>query len=396
MAQIPAQTSLTSSCLLVLCFVCASPLKAEQLGTKSPTEKTTSEQRSEASPAKIVVLGSLGDENANERTLEALRAQLSDLRVALKSIDDAKLSAPFVEQLQVAKTVAHREQALLVLWLDSSHKDTVILFISHPASDRLLVREISTAGRNPEGTSEAIAVIVRASAKALMDGHEIGFEQPGQALEGIPTQEAPTSPQPEVPARPLQETSKQPGAHLGVSLGYGIFLTTGDAAPFHGPTGRAHLRFKRINISAGYQFRIPNEIEGDSVNLSLSSGRICAAAAAAWALSPKWRLEAGLEAGLTFVFATSTSRTQSLEAADSELRWLPGIAPRIAFSRSVLGRLSAYAAISVDVLFKRVEYVAVTSSGNEEVLGFWRFQPFFEIGLIFFDFVRPNFVQDAR
>lgn len=398
MAHLSAQILVRPSLFFALCFLGATTLQAASVSGDVSNDNLG------APPSTVVVWGALGDQDADNRTLDALRAQLSDLRVDLKTIGDIRPQGQLIEQIAVSKTIASRENALLVVWIDASRDDDeFILFIAHPASDRLLVREISTKGRNPEGLSETIAVIVRASAKAVIHGHEIGFDQPARALKGIETAPRATAKSPEQspPAIPDQiptaEQMKNPQtAHFGLSLGYGVFLTTRDADPFHGPAGRVHLRVETIDAFVGYQHRLSQKAGNRSVDLELSSGRMCAGVLAGVDLGREWRIEGGIEGGLTFITADSKSRSESLTAASPQLRWVFGIAPKLALSRRIYDRLDAYAAISVDVLLKDIEYVTVTSSGNERVLGFWRFQPFFEIGLIFFDFIRPSFVQDAR
>jgi hypothetical protein len=120
----------------------------------------------------VVMLGELDQGAEVRKIVRAVEGQLADLDVRLHVVWREGLPGELPDQIDVAEQVAREVGALAVFWCDRGHSDRIFLYFAAPQGGRMVARELTGSG--PGGAVEALAIIVRSTVEAVLDGGEIG------------------------------------------------------------------------------------------------------------------------------------------------------------------------------------------------------------------------------
>jgi hypothetical protein len=123
----------------------------------------------------VVLVTPLDPSAAQTETLEAIRAQLSDLPVRLV-VEPRGPTGDLRAQLDVATGLAATHHARGVFWLDVDTPGDALLYLLDAEGRRLLLRRIRRdAAAGDAALTEEVANVARAHVAALAEGREIGM-----------------------------------------------------------------------------------------------------------------------------------------------------------------------------------------------------------------------------
>ncbi len=313
-----------------------------------------------AEPALVIMIAPRKDLTISQRTWSAVRGQLSDLPVHFEIEWVDALQSDLRSQVKQAREAAARRQAVTVFWADLSVPDQVFLYISHPSGERILVRHVGSESGGFEGRLETLAVIVRTSVKAVLEGGEIGIQKVA-----------------------MKEAEDESPGHLEVAVSYGLAPYSEGVKWIHGPcitlsaTSGDFLRF-----FVAYRILLPVLYEEQGLNLELKSHPFELGAALRWRFT-NWVFDVG-----ALVFADLL--TGEIEAVDDNVSpeqpediWIVGMAPmlRIGWSPSTFATI--FLALSVDMSFNQPQYGVKTQLRYQTMVAPWSVRPFFQLGAAF-------------
>lgn len=313
-------------------------------------------------PKRIVMVANRASMTSNEQIFGAVQGQLSDLPVILEIAWIDNMSTELRTQIKQARTVVKDRNAISVFWADLSTPDQVFLFFSQPAGERILVRDIGQSSASTEGRLETLAVIVRASVKAILEGGNIGIGRD-------------VSPENEF---------YEPTGLLDFAVSYSFAPHSGGRKWIHGPCLNLNLtldEWARIFIGYRMMFPIQHHYE-DLVTLELNSHIFEAGFAARW----QWnalRLEIGARFILDFLTAKAISPAENVLPQHPENKWLPGLSPSISIGWTLNPFVSLFFSASLDIIFNQPDYVLETKTGYRTVVAPWTARPFLQMGLAF-------------
>jgi hypothetical protein len=124
-------------------------------------------------PPVVVMMLSQDQRKDSVAVADAVKAQLSDLEVALVIREVESFPGSLADQIAGAGVIAREERVIAVFWYDLSTEDQVYLFLAGRGGKRVLVRKLEES--KDRGRAEGLAIIVRSSAIAMMQGGEIGI-----------------------------------------------------------------------------------------------------------------------------------------------------------------------------------------------------------------------------
>jgi hypothetical protein len=198
-------------------------LAALLLLTALATRAEAKESAEERATIIFYVDGSASSAGRYTTALSAARAQLVDMNVRLEVERGTDVADVRERMDRIAIAPRKGERTLAAVWLDLRQPGDILVFIADGGARRVLVRRVRLAAGAEGAAFEEMAVIVRSTVGALMEGRAIGMEgaAPTAAPAGTtpkPAANASTSPPPL--ATPAEEAT--PGAR-------------GDAVPVPAP-----------------------------------------------------------------------------------------------------------------------------------------------------------------
>ena len=167
--------------------------------------------------ARVVVVAALDLRERSLQAISTIRGQLAGLRVTMLVEWVEKLEVTLPGQVRVAREIARRTGAQMVLWADLSLPDQIFVYLGRGDSGRILVRSVRSEGSH-EGRVEAMSLIVRSSVAALAAGATIGLLPPPAVRAAQPALLPHSQPSQAPVALPVPRRSL-----LSASLGYGLF-----------------------------------------------------------------------------------------------------------------------------------------------------------------------------
>jgi hypothetical protein len=139
---------------------------------------------SQASADELVAALWLRAAPRDERILQRVRGQVSDLPVRLVEVREPGAEASLGEQLEAADAIARKREARAVVWfapLDPrSPRAGLLVIVAEAARGRVLVRRVEGEGASGDLDSaglEAAALAVRTALRGLAEGAVIGLER---------------------------------------------------------------------------------------------------------------------------------------------------------------------------------------------------------------------------
>lgn len=294
----------------------------------------------------------------DEALVGRVRGQLSDLPVVLR-VRPAPAPGPSAEeQWRAAEALATEDSARVVLWF-THLPDALSIHLADLSTQRLLVRRVPGGllqGRTGRSASaEAAALVVRSALSALLDGVLLGIPvvdtfTPPLRLPGFVA--LPSSLREPVFSEPLPAgppVAAEALAAWALSVGWQAALDGYSPSGQHGVQlggswERTWLR-ARVRLLAS----LPAHRSDAYTRVSLSRHAVGAAVEAAVVSTPRWRMGAGVGAGVAGFLRGTAALVPGITPAPARLSAAPYIGPELS-ARWLGGSLTLEASLAVDVL----------------------------------------------
>jgi hypothetical protein len=336
----------------------------------------------------------VGDDD--DAIAQRIAGQAADLDVAVSIARGPQLEGRLTDQLAAADGLAKERGARVVVWfeLDARAPGAVLVFVSEPASGRLLVRRVGgEEGSTPtSATFEAAALVVRSALRALAAGGVIGVERDevlrergAQPAAPVPMRKS-AAPRPETPPAPLRSREPPPEKAPTESPGEGLswlggvgFQIAADGAAEAGAlsiVGHGGLMLRPLELGVIASAGLPSASKDPFASVALS--RYSAAATAAWQALRGPTLDGLLTARLgvlLFVRSTEDARPRVV-AAPTRTSVSVLLGPELALRwRPTGGGWGLLGGGGVDWVPGAPEIGYEVEGAFQSALGIWRFQP---------------------
>ncbi|MCP4600978.1 MAG: hypothetical protein GY847_10715 [Proteobacteria bacterium] len=318
----------------------------------------------------IILIAPRNDIEASKRIWDAVHGQLSDLPVSLVIEWVEMLEPDLRSQVNQARKAAERRRAVTVFWADLTIPDQVFLYISQSTGERILVRNIQEGGSD-EGRLETLAVIVRSSVKAVLEGGEIGIQKPVSEQE---------------------PSHVEPPAHLELSISYGLAPYSEGNQWLHGPRiGLSATLQDFVRFFIAYRILLPVSLDREHVKLTLNS-HLFELGFVFRLREQNWTLEGGVAFFADLVIAQVEANSEELEKKDPSDLWLTGVSPMLRIGWSPSRFATIFLSVLLDIVFNQSEYVIEIKRKDEPesespptqtVVSPWIVRPFFQLGVAF-------------
>jgi hypothetical protein len=358
------------------------------LMTLCPWSAKLAEALAEPSTLVVVVDADSAPNALNAAILAAIEAEVGDLKVHLQvaSVRGAGDIRSRLDQALAARTAEGRR--LGALWFDTSQLGDFLLFLANADGTRVLVRRIHVGTREEGAAVEEIAVVVRSTVSALLEGGTLGTASiapappPAVGSSGLargdgPAAAASTAPPDQLPGSsvalvppslprasirtPVADRPRIPLAELGVSYVGTVFSSPGSwqsglslsaryVAAFHGYLG------------ASYDFISPENVVADGFALELSRHPLGVAAGYQRVVRSRFRLEGELAFVIDPVSRTTSTTTAGYQPTSSDTRALLALAPRARAAWNPLWQTWLTVGGGVDVVVNHFTYQAPPST----------------------------------
>ncbi len=310
----------------------------------------------------VLMIAPRTDIEMSRRTWEAVRGQLSDLPVSLVIEWVDTLEPDLRSQIQQARRAAERTMAITVFWADLSVPDQVYLYLSQPTGERILVRSVATEGGGDEGRLETLAIIVRTSVRAVLEGGQIGIQKP------VPEEENATS---------------GTNGKLEIGLSYSLSPFAAGNEWLHGPGIQLSAILKNsVLFIIAYRILLPVYLEKQGVSLQLSSHPFVLGSAYRWRLKA-WSFDLGATFFADLVTAKVRQRDYQITPKQPQDQWMFGFSPlvRVGWSPSQFATL--FGGVAIDIVFNQPEYIVSMRTSEETVVAPWTARPVIQLGAAF-------------
>jgi hypothetical protein len=345
----------------------------------------SSANESGALPSVVMIVDS-GSEEASSTIVQAVESQLADIDVvfSLEAVDE--IAQNLNVQLDVVAKVAHRRNALVVIWCDLVGSNKVLLYLSETKGDRVLVRKIEESEQG--GRAEALAVIVRSSVNAILKGGEIGVKVEPKA--GVLPESLPKS-KPEGDEHKVAKTGEEedePRPHrvetrkFWIRAAYALYMHSEKQIANHGADVGLGISLKSSwSVIVGY--RILSRIEEGRSNIGtmrLARHPLC--------LGIAWEYDVGglvlqPSLSLTMDFASFEMKRlfAGMEIVDDTSDILFSVLPAFKIEYWVTSRLGLFLCVAAEISLNSIHYVTVDANHEKTVLlDSWPVQPWFFAG----------------
>ena len=355
------------ACLFLLCAVCA-PAAAQ------PRTEGAAPEHDAAPPHAVRTDGgAAGDERAARPLVvfllpdadAASAAELRDALLAQFALIDATLvfepapseQASLSARMEHAQAVAAKHDAVAVFWLDEEPNGHWLLHMMDPQGARVIVRAVDASGEHTPAASEAVAVMARSSARALIEKVAVPSNTPAVVVLPAPAaaKAAPKEPAPLPPPLPLRED-------LRLWMGY----AGDDFAPHmwqHGAAlGASWLGLRPVFFGLGLSL-VP-AIERTTATVSFTVQRLPVTAAAGYRLTyGRLALDGELGIALEWLHRLDAQPGQVMggtvtAGGPAPPRWLVELAPRLRGEVRVVPFAAVYAAGGIDILLNKFQYIS--------------------------------------
>lgn len=162
--------------LVALLLLCSHPASAQEKQPEPQLKMPQQLVQAKELP-RVVVIAARELKEKSTQAIATIRQQLTGMpvRMLVEWVDKLEVTLP--GQVRVAREVAKRTGAKMVLWADLSLPDQIFVYIGKGDAGRILVRSVRSEG-SAQGRLEAMSLIVRSSVSALAAGAKIGFLPP--------------------------------------------------------------------------------------------------------------------------------------------------------------------------------------------------------------------------
>lgn len=338
--------------------------------------------------------------SGSSQTLTAMAGRISALEARLPIfIRWSELARIDVRDIVASPpTTQQTPRVLARVWLDLSHPERAVLFMTNARQDRFLVRVVPASGGDGELTRETLATVVESAIDALLAGAQIGLER-AAAVREIEAQTGETIPAPVSPpvvvvaaAKPVPEpqpkilpapthpkiltlSAQYRGDALddGPSLRHGVQLAL-SCRGFFKPS------FDLLLAVTGHYF--PPFALGDAGRRVNQHGGGARAALGATGSAGLFSWQTGLGAGVDLARVTPKIGADSgLTATDDLFVALPMGTAFVAVALRPKPWLELSLGAGVDVDFSGHHFDAQNSNDRTALISPWRAHPYWYLGL---------------
>jgi hypothetical protein len=313
---------------------------------------------------------------------DALTTQLSlvDVQLVLLTAPAASISAPLEERVVAGKALAQTHSAVGVLWLDARPTDHWFVYAMDAGAEHIVVRPLLVRAENLESTIEAVAVIARGAAEALLHGEPVRGESTELASTPAaipppvvppPVVPPPAAPLPAVPPpapkptpKPTTSSPTELGAGLRLSAGY-VGTTLAPQRPWQSglQLSAAWLWSKGPYLGLAYEWFPPDRLQaerlGQAVAASIARHPVFVTAGYR---RPLWPFVVAVQASASVDVLTrhTLEPTGKAQAGDSA-RLVIALTPAARAELPVTRWLSCFLDAGLDVLLNNFKYISDTA-----------------------------------
>ncbi len=333
--------------------------------------------------ATVVFLLPALDEQTQSELRDALLAQFALIDAELVIDGTGNPPGSLGDHMAEAQRRATEHDAIAVIWIDGNRDGRWLVHMMDIERERIVVRPADASGERRASAIEAVAVMARESARALIAGKPM----PELAPEPSPVTPAPAPAPPAAPSPPEGSLTRQGKVRLWA--GY-LGTDFADELPWrHGATvGAAWLGFSPLYAAVSYVFTPALAVES-AVNFEVM--RIPISMHAGY--RQRWdRAVLDIELGLSVEFLRSSGLRggpeTTFEAKQSETQVTWALAPRLRGELTPVPDVGLFAALGLDILLNNFSYaVEQTSSRGTQLRQLLRaddVRPVLELGVAFY------------
>lgn len=331
-----------------------------------------------ASKDVVLVVADLGGsaQPSEADLLGAVRGQLRELGVGVLLVRAAR--EPLAIAARRAKQIAAREEALAVIWLETS-SEHLELFL-YDASGHLYSRSIESSG-STASQSEAVAIVLRFAIGALLEGGSIGMKEV-QLQPAPPAEPAPPPISPPAGSSRVREASQDATElRAGVSYVGETFMRGGPWQQGAALLLSAQPARSALFVGASYTYLSTLALTENGVRVELR--RRPAEMFVGWELGTSTlRVDVRGALGADYVRRRTTAVAEDWSATPNASRWLWAVSARFGVTLAVSRRLHAFSTLGADYVLTPYSLVAAPVAGSNEALGAaLRVRPRAEVGL---------------
>jgi hypothetical protein len=331
-------------------------------------------------------------EEASREIVEAVGGHLSDLDVDFGSRIVGPRSSEEIANIQLAGEVAADKSVIAVFWY-ASLEDQVYLYLSGNDGNRILVRKLENAAQ-ARGRAEGLAIIVRSSIIALLQGGIIGIavHESAQMETGAGASQK-NAPTPEKVGKSVQdgrdsdESVEEEGSgpadslRLFMRLGYNVGIRSEDDPFVNGFGLDLLLHLNRfLALTAGYTVFFP--VQGRGAFATAKVYRHPFRFGLNGGIRVK-RVRLGLSLALVLDYTTQevTDLAPDIDANDDMNDLTVGLLPMLDVVIPITGRLGIFLAAGAEFFFNSRRYTASSGGEKELLVDTWPVQPCFMAGI---------------
>ncbi len=326
---------------------------------------------------------------------EALLAQFALLRAEprIEKDPEAVAGTSLGQRMSNAQVRGAELGAIAVFWIDPQPDGRWLLHMMDSESERILVRAVDPRGERLQAGIEAVAVLVRESTRALIEGAPV-------------TEVAPPPAQPAPPPSPKPEPKADPGAGAGqtgdpaerpvrLSLGYHTdqfaHQVATDETPFEqgAALGVSWFGIVPFYVGANLAFTVPTEVQAPRIRFDIQRVTM--------GLSAGYRYRLGV-AAFDFELGALLETLSGSVPEDPPAGYvfdnpaptrevLFGVTGRVRAELFAVPSLSLFAALGFDVIFNDFEYITTETGVDPSVatvLSVMWLRPVAQLGLAFY------------
>ncbi len=303
----------------------------------------------------FVVPESLGAETrASLQDALATQLELVNTQLVLLTLPPAAETPAIEQRVLSGKELAHEHAALGVLWLDPRPTDHWFIYAMDAAGERIVVRPLLVRQESMAAAAEAVAMIARGAAEALLHGEPVAGEPAEIHIVEAPLPPPPPAPTPEPGMLRLAAgycgntfAAKVPW-QSGVSVSAGWFASTG---PF---------------LIAGYAILAEDRV-GSDVVLALTRHPITLGGGYRFHFR-SLSLDSQLSVTADFLNRRTLTTPTERGIDPARTRAVIALSPAIRAELAVTPWLGLFVSLGCDVLLNNFEYVSQATDPAQTVL----------------------------
>lgn len=327
---------------------------------------------------------------------DALEAQLTGTGTTLHWHTLTGLGTDLRAAIDQGKPLSEEHAALGVFWLDASGSDDWLLYLMDASGERVLARRIEAAAASPAATIEAIAVIVREAAAALVAGRPIAMAPvatvpadpaPEPAVEPTapiaPAPAPPTARSPIAASPPTAPPTQTPGA-FRFALSY-VGSPLSEDQPWQSGLGLQLSAFHEAGLFVGLGYTLLPTINARAAGFALTVHRrpIRVLFGAGMALGRSLRVDAEGAGLLDVATRTTLSTPETAEPTRADTKLIVGASIAARLSWIPQPSVELFLSLGADVFLNRFDYVSERDGMQQTLLSPWPLSPTAELGIAF-------------